>query len=167
MYKPTPHFVGFILAIALIAFAGGAFAADVTVSGTNATQNTDGSAIPTDGSANSLRDVRIRYGTCNSGKTAVATVTKTVTVAATVPGAAFSTPVTGLLLQEYCFQARHSNVGDTYSDWTAAVVRDLTPTQKKPRPPGNISVASLYEDMRLSAQWAADAFAPIVLNLGG
>ncbi len=167
MYKPTPHFLAALAAaFALVCFVSVANAADVTVSGVNASQNTDGSVIPTDGSLNSLRDVRVKYGTCNTAGTAVATTENTVTLAL-LPAAAgqpFSIPLSGLSATKYCFQARHSNIGDQYSDFTSAVVRDLTPPLRKPGKPGSVTVAFLQEDLIVSARWVATAFASIQLN---
>lgn len=167
MYKPTPHFLIAMAAATILYFGCTAIAgaADATVTGVSATQNTDGSPIPTDGSINSLRDVRIQYGPCNAAGTGMGTTTQVVTVnlLPSDAGQPFSKVITGLATVKQCFRARHSNIGDSFSDYSAVVVRDLTPPLRKPGAPTGISVASLQEDIFVSARWAAEISQPIVV----
>jgi len=169
MYKPTPYFLGALAALLVfgLLFGGAASAADATVSGVSATLNTDGSAIPTDGSQNSLRDVRIQYGVCNAAGSGFASTSAVVTVPLLPAdaGQPFSRVITGLTNVHQCFRARHSNVGDQFSDYSAFVVRDFTPPLRKPGAPTGITVAGLQEDIFVSARWAAEALQPI--NFGG
>lgn len=161
MYRPTPNFIVAMLAAAVLYFGCTHFAgaADANLTWVNATQNTDGSDIPATGD-NALKDTRIKYGTCNAAKTAVATQEGSLVIVA-APGQART--ITGLADKEYCFQARHSNNGGQLSDFSGAVSKDYTPPLRKPRPPGSISVATLYEDMQDAARWQAYVSAPLVL----
>jgi hypothetical protein len=61
--------------------ATAAMAAVLNFSWTNPTQNTDGSAIPASG-AGSLTETVISYGPCNATRTAMTSITGTVTRAA-------------------------------------------------------------------------------------
>lgn len=166
MYKPTPYFLGALAALLLFGLIGVASAADATVSGVNATLNTDGSAIPTDGSPNSLRDVRIQYGVCNAAGTGFASTSVIVTVPLLPAdaGQPFSRVISGLTNVRQCFRARHSNIGDTFSDYSAFVNRDFTPPLRKPGAPTGLTVAGLQEDLFVSSRWAAEALKPITFG---
>lgn len=170
MYRPTPHFITALIAlVALATFGTLASAADATVTGVNATQNTDGSAIPTDGSQNSLRDVRIQYGVCNAAGSGFASGSAIVTVPLMPAdaGQPFSRVITGLTNVRQCFRARHSNIGDNFSDYSPFVVRDFTPPLRKPGSPTGITVAGLQEDLMVSSRWVAAAYRPMRFDFTG
>lgn len=107
--------VAFILGLVLST----AVLADVkTVTWTNAQQNTDGTAIPATG-AGSLVRTTVEYGTCNAGKTAIASKVGEMQVAAP----ATTLQVSLVVVQEYCLDAWHSNTfATTFAPSTATTV---------------------------------------------
>lgn len=141
-YRPTPPFIA-ALAVLLTLVTFAASAGDANVTWRNATQNTDNTAIPVDGSPEALRDTRIRYGTCNAARDAIATMRDLVTV----PATQLSLLVTGLPTGTFCFQAQHSlneavlgaASGDGVSAWTAVVFKTFAP--KKPKIPTNVVIS--------------------------
>jgi len=170
MYRPTPPFIAARVAlVALATFGAIASAADATVTGVSATQNTDGSVIPTDGSQNSLRDVRIQYGACNAAGTGFSGTTQVVTVPLLPAdaGQPFSRVIAGVPNNLQCFRARHSNIGDSFSDYSPFVARDFTPPLRKPGFPSGVTVAGLQEDLIVSSRWVAAAYHPIHFNFSG
>ena len=115
--------------VALIALASSlAIAATINASWTNATQNTDGSAIPATG-AGSLVSTTVEYGTCNGNAfgTKIGEVTSAGTGAVTPnlgPG-------------RYCARAFHTNTYGEVSDPSAVGIKVIA--SPKPNPPSNFS----------------------------
>lgn len=113
-----------------ILLTSSAFAADVTVTWTPPTQNTDGSAIPATG-AGSIDQTRVEYGTC-SGPTSSVFGTKAGEVA--VPAPATSVKITGFApATRSCFRAYARNTYGVESVASLTVAKDIpAPT---PNPP--------------------------------
>lgn len=121
----------FIALVAGALLSVGAFAAVLTVTWTNATQNTDGTAIPATGPG-SIANTRVEYGTCNG--TAFGTKVGEVVVA----GSATTTPTPNLAPGTYCGRAIHIN---TYGEESApSNVATKTINAPVPRPPSNFSL---------------------------
>ena len=81
-----------------------ALAAVLTFTWVNATHNTDGSTIPASG-AGALTETRVTYGTCNAGRTAIASIIGTVIT--TAPGQSGATA--NLPPGIYCGSAQNVN----------------------------------------------------------
>lgn len=96
------------------------------------TLNVDGSTIPATGPG-SLRDVRVRRGTCVG--TAFGTQAEVVTLPATALEYTFNLLPDG----PNCFQVRVSNVDDQFSDWAGPAIKTITPALKKPGKPTNVT----------------------------
>lgn len=111
-----------------------ALTATLTISWTNATTNVDGSTIPASGPGSVT--TRIEYGTCNAGRTAIATVLGTIDAAT----GASTTVTPDLPPGAYCARAWHVNTYGIASDPTAVVARDVA--APKPNPPSNFSFGS-------------------------
>lgn len=135
------------LAVALLA-ASNARAETKTVSWTNATLNVDGTAIAASGPGSLVRTT-VEYGTCNAGKTAIATKSGEINVAA--PASALQLPL--VVVQEFCLDAWHSNTfATTFAPSTATTVvpgnsvrSNVAVTQSnppQPGPPGGVTVGS-------------------------
>lgn len=144
MYRPTPNFLA-ALAVLLSLVAFGASAHDANVTWKNATQTTTGTALPAPPDVNALRDTRIRYGTCNAAKDAIAVATDIITV----PASQTSLLVTGLPDGTFCFQAQHSTIGaavdavlpaDGVSNWSAVVSKVFAPVLTKPKAPNTVVI---------------------------
>lgn len=122
-----------LIALCCAGFAALSIAAVLNFSWTNATTNTDGSAIPATG-AGSLTETRITYGTCNAAKTAVVTVLGTVTAPA--PGTTIPTP--NLAPGIYCGFGQHVNTFGVLSDPSGVASKEII--APKPNPPQNFSL---------------------------
>lgn len=106
-----PLLVGILLTcVASIALAAGA----LTANWTNATTNTDGTAIPATG-AGSLAKSIVEYGPCNATKDTVMPPLSTVEVAGTILTA--TTPA-NLAPGTWCAHVRHENTYGSLSDWS-------------------------------------------------
>lgn len=125
-----------LIGIGLAMFAAVAAAAVLNFSWINATQNTDGSTIPSSGPG-SLTNTVIEYGPCNTGKDALQSVTGTIT---SPNGTATSAASPNLPPGSWCARARHTNTYGEVSDWTAVVTKDVA--APKPKPPSNFSFGS-------------------------
>lgn len=114
------------------AFATATFAAILTVSWTNATQNTDNTAIPASGPG-SIASTRIEYGSC-AGTNVFGTKAGEVTV--TGQGTTASLPNLGP--GTYCARAFHTN---TYGEESGpSNVASKTIAAPVPKPPSNFSL---------------------------
>lgn len=120
------------LALILPSFA---LAATLNFSWDNATTNTDGSSIPSSG-AGSLVATHIEYGICNPGKTDIAQVQGTVTVA----GALQAGQSPDLPPGEWCAHARHENTFGQFSAWSAVASKSVP--APIPNAPSNFSFGS-------------------------
>jgi hypothetical protein len=111
-----------------------AFAVALNVSWTNATTNTDGSAIPATGPG-SLTNTIFEYGPCNANRTALASVTATITVPA--PATQPNLPP-DIGPGTWCGHVRHTNTYGEMSTWSAIGVR--TCANPVPNAPTNFSM---------------------------
>lgn len=109
-----------------------AYAAIATATWTNATQNTDGTAIPATGDG-SLTSTTVEWSSCGPGDT-FTTVAGSKTVAASLT--TLQTP--NLAPGRWCFRAFHTNSYGINSDAIGPVVKVVDPP--KPKPPGNFSI---------------------------
>ena len=123
------------MAVAVAAFATVAFAAVLSFSWTAPTENTDGSAIPSSG-AGSLTEYVISYGPCNSGRTALTSVTGTVVRAA--PNLSAVSP--DLAPGTWCGYAQARNTYGVLSDPSNVGFKVID--APKPKPPTNFSMGS-------------------------
>ena len=136
--------LGLVLAVA----AGSALADPKTLTWTNATQNTDNTPIAATGPGSLVRTT-VEYGTCNAGKTAITTKAGEMFVFAP----ATTLQVSPVVVQEYCFDAWHSNTyATTFAPSTATtvvagnsvrsgvVVATVLPPQ--PAPPSNLATTA-------------------------
>jgi hypothetical protein len=119
--------------IAAMLAAGAALAATLNISWQNATQNTDGSAIPASG-AGSLVSTTVEYGPCNAAKDALASITGTITTP--YPGTAPATKP-DVPPGTWCGRAWHTNTYGVTSDPTA--VASAVKDPPKPNKPANFS----------------------------
>lgn len=138
------------LCIALLfTLASKAHADTKTAQWTNATLNTDGTTIPAPPAAGSLVRTTIEYGTCNAGKTAIAS--KVGEIQANYPMTSVQVPL--VVIQEYCLDAWHSNTyATTFAPSTAATVvtgnsvrSNVVITQSvppQPAPPAGVTVGN-------------------------
>jgi hypothetical protein len=122
-----------VLGLVLAAVAGSALADTATLSWTNATQNTDNTAIPAPPAAGSLTRTTIEYGTCNAGRTGITGTVGTMFVA--YPTATLD--VAMVVVQEYCFDAFHTNTFGTTSAKSSVVWKANPPPT--PKPPANLA----------------------------
>lgn len=111
-----------------------ALADSAVLSWINATQNTDSSAIPAPPAAGSLTRTTIEYGTCNAAHTAIVGTVGTMFVA---PPATTLT-VSMVVVQEYCFDAFHTNTFSVNSAKTLVVWKANPPPT--PGAPGSLTV---------------------------
>jgi hypothetical protein len=120
---------GFVLGVALTTCA---MAADLNISWTLATQNTDGSAIPATGNG-SLTGTRIEWGVCDGvawgGKTGERVV----------PAPGTSTVVTGVEPGTWCVRGYSVNTYGTES--VASALVSVTKDPPTPKPPVMIALA--------------------------
>lgn len=110
-----------------------AFAAVLNFSWTPPTQNTDGTAIPASG-AGSITEYIISYGPCNPGRTALTSVTGTLTRAA--PNLTAVSP--DLPPGTWCGYAQVRNTYGETSDPSGVASKVIG--NPKPNPPTNFSM---------------------------
>ena len=120
--------------------ATGANAAELNLSWTNASQNMDGSTIPATG-ANSLETTELVWGNCGAGNVPTGTVT-TVIRSTTVPGRAESTTIT-VNPGTWCVHARHKNVANVYSPYSAPVTKTVLDSPATPGAPQMLTVTEM------------------------
>jgi hypothetical protein len=108
-------------------------AADATLTWTNPTQYTDGSAI----APGALTQTSILYGKCNAGSNGLLATPAPVTVP--VPQPATTKVITGLGAGSWCFAARAETAAEQ-SDFTAYVSKTII---LKPAPPTGLTVTVL------------------------
>lgn len=118
--------------------AGGAHAADATLSWTFDLHNTDGSVIPAPPAAGSLTTTAIDYGTCTGTGATRSFGTKAGTMTVAYP--ATSLVVSMVVVQEYCFRGFVTNTFNVSSALTAVVWKANPPPT--PNPP-NITLTSI------------------------
>lgn len=124
------------LLVALALFSGAAFAQTATVTWTNPTLNTDGSAIPATGPT-ALASTRVEYGSCSG--TAFGTKAGEVVV----PQPSTTTTITSLTAgSTYCFRAYAKNVGGAESGPSVVVSKAIPlPVPNPPVLSATITVA--------------------------
>lgn len=120
------------LAVALLLVAAAAIAAVATGTWTNATQNTDGTAIPATG-AGSLTSTTMEWSVCGTGDTFTTALGQV-----TVPANLLTAVTPDLGPGRFCFRAFHTNSYGVASDPSGVVVKVVSPP--KPKPPGNFSI---------------------------
>lgn len=118
-----------ILLASFLAFA--AFAATITTSWQNATQNTDNSAIPATG-AGSIVNTRIEWGTCNADNFGTKMGEKL------VAGAVTTTDTPELAPGRWCLRAFHINTYGVVSDTSNVAIKVID--APKPKPPTGFTV---------------------------
>lgn len=125
----------YTFALAALLLAWPCFAqAPANLSWTNATTNTNGTAIPATG-AGSLTRTTVDYGTCGAGG-AFGTKQGEIFVAAP----ANTATVSMVVIQQYCFRAWHTNTfGNTSGFSNVATKNNPAPT---PGPPNSLTVAA-------------------------
>lgn len=117
-------------------------AGDVTLSWTNATQNTDGSLIPTDTSdPTALATTTLYWGACLADDTPAAPLSE-MTMPTTVPGNAEVATVVITTPGRWCFVGVHANNAGSVSDYSNPAFKDVFTI---PQPPGDLVV----EDIRV------------------
>jgi len=102
------------------------FADTADVAWTNATQYTDGTAIPAGG----LTATEIQYGVCDTARTGFLTSPAPVTVSVAFPGTSRS--IAGFGNGTWCFRARHLAGTSLPSDWTPMVWKTVTLVPNRP-----------------------------------
>lgn len=126
-----------LIFLAWLLFAVPVGAAEVTLSWTNATQNTDGSDIPTDtGDQNALATTTLYWGACLPDDTPSPPLQEK-TVPTTVPGQAETTSVIITTPGRWCFVGVHANNAGQTSDYSNPAFRDIA---NVPQPPDNLVV---------------------------
>lgn len=120
----------------LAAVATVAFAATLNVSWTNATTNTDGTAIPASGPG-SLTNTVFEYGPCSPARDAIVGTPVVVTVPAPATSPALP-PNIGP--GTWCGRVRHTNTYGEESAWTGMAVEVVD--APVPNPPSNFSMGS-------------------------
>lgn len=113
--------------------ATAALAATLSVRWTNATQNTDNTAIPATG-AGSIATTRVEWSQCGPGDTFGTKVGET-----SVLGTVTQTTTPDLPPGHWCLRAIHVNTFGVESDPSNVAVKDIA--APKPRPPANFSIS--------------------------
>lgn len=138
--SPGKLIAAFLVLVALVLLVVvPAFAADVTVTWTPPTQNTDGSAIPASGPG-SLTSTRVEWGSC------VGTAFGTTAGERTVNAPAATTTITGLAPGTHCFRAYARNTYGVES--LASGVASRTLAAPTPNPPTAVTVALFAYELR-------------------
>lgn len=137
VYAVAALLICIFLSLVLVTIAR---AADVGVSWTNPTTNTDGSAIPATG-VGSLTGTRVEYGSCSGS------VFGTKAGEVNAPAPATSTSITGLsAAQTYCFRSYAKN---TYgSESAASNVASKALPAPTPNPPVLSSTVTVAWDLK-------------------
>jgi hypothetical protein len=119
-----------VLVALLGLFASAAYAADATITWTNPTQNTDGTAIPSSGTG-SIASTRLEWGSCTSsggfGTKAGERVFAAPATSATITGLADGST--------FCFRAFSRNTHGNESGASNVVSRTMPAPPPTPRPP--------------------------------
>jgi hypothetical protein len=120
----------FIGALLLFFFVGGAFAGEATVTWTNPTTRTDGSALL----SSQIGSTRVEWGTCSGSAFGTAQGNQSTT------GAATSATINNLAPGTYCFRAATIDTAGLQSGWSniASKVVPVAP----PTPPVIVTVAT-------------------------
>lgn len=121
-----------IAAAAMLLVSAVAWAAVAHVSWTNATQNTDGSAIPASGPG-SLVSTTTEWSSCGPGDTFTTKAGEL-----TVPKSQTAADTPDLAVGRWCLRAYHTNTYGVNSDPSGTGVKVVA--APKPNPPGNFSV---------------------------
>lgn len=115
------------------------FGADVTLNWTNATQNIDGTTIPTDTtSPEALATTTIYWGVCDASDLPVAPLQE-MTFPTTVPGAAETAQIIITTPGRWCVVGVHTNNSGQTSDWSGSAIKQVF---NVPSPPDNLIVAA-------------------------
>lgn len=124
----------------LLALSATCGAADVTLTWTNATKNTDGTdigAVP----ATALVSTTLKWGACNPDDTPAAPLLEQ-TFPTTIPGNAETGTVTIFTPGRWCFIGVHTNAGDPANNIDPETSDDSNPVFKQiimvPEPPDNL-----------------------------
>jgi len=110
------------------------WAADVTLTWTNATQNEDGSTIPATGD-NSLDTTTIEYAACIAGQLSDPRIPVVVDASIETTDISIVTP------GDWCFVAFHTNVAGNASGESNIAIKTILPAT--PNPPGFLTVTDL------------------------
>ncbi len=131
-----------VIVIGAVKFA---YAGDVTVSWTNATQNEDGTDIPVPPAtaATSLVSTTLKWGACNPDDTPALPLLEA-TFPTTVPGNSETQTVFIFTPGRWCFIGVHTNAGDPANNIDPQTSADSNPAFKMvimvPEPPQNLMV---------------------------
>jgi hypothetical protein len=126
-------------ALALAFIAGVVYAADATITWTNPTQNTDGTAIPATG-AGALTGTRVDYKLCSA---------TTAPQAVTVPAPAASTVVTGLAPGTWCFTAFSTNNQSQTSVASNTAQKTIAAPPPVPNPPTIVTIETTAYEIQI------------------
>lgn len=132
------------LILSLVFFAENGYAAQVTLSWTNATKNEDATDIPTTGAA-ALASTTLKWGACNPDDTPALPLLEA-TFPTTVPGNAETEMVTIFTPGRWCFIGVHTNQGDPAENIDPQTSADSNPVFKDiimvPEPPQNLTIVA-------------------------
>lgn len=129
-----------IIIFLLVLISSPVAAEDIVMSWINATQNVDGTPIPTDlTDPSSLASTVIMWGSCLIGDIPDLPILEQ-TVPTTVPGLAESTVINIVTPGRYCFMAFHINKKGLLSDLSTPTIRIVANT---PAPPNNLIVQDM------------------------
>lgn len=123
-------------AVALFLMVGNAFAGEATVTWTNPTTRTDGSAL----AASQIGSTKIEWGTCQGSSFGAAAGS------ASAVGAATSLVVQNLPAGTYCFRAATIDAAGLQSGWSA-VASKVVPVAP-PNPPVIVTVSTYAYEFR-------------------
>ena len=123
-------------AVALFLLAGSAFAGEATVTWTNPTTRTDGSAL----TASQIGSTKIEWGTCQGSSFGTAAGS------ASAAGAATSLVVPNLSPGTYCFRAATIDTSGLQSAWSA-VASKVVPVAP-PNPPTLVTISTYAYEFR-------------------
>lgn len=123
-------------AVALFLMVGNAFAGEATVTWTNPTTRTDGSAL----AASQIGSTKIEWGTCQGSSFGAAAWS------ASAVGAATSLVVQNLPAGTCCFRAATIDTSDLQSAWSA-VASKVVPIAP-PNPPTLVTIATYAYEFR-------------------
>lgn len=124
----SPHFRLFLIALALLSFAGPLLADEIEVSWEHPTERTDATPI----AIADIARTEIRYAPCSS---AVPPTLGTPVAVVSVPAPAKTTTIANLADGRWCVQARSIDTAGLASDWTGVAWRAA-----RPKPPTLLKV---------------------------
>lgn len=173
MYKPTPYFLGVLAALFVFGLFACSARADDTLTWTHPSQYTDSSALNRADIQSTI--IRIFDDATTTTVKGTAVAERALTNDPNLP------PPTSIVIPRatvvsvattQCYDAAtlmKVSAGGEQSSFApdGRVCKTIQPPPpKKPRRPGNVTVADLYDDLYPLARWYGETYAPVVMSYG-